>query len=163
MMCISGRSIYTIKIKPVEGSQSISMSSFANRKILITAISADSPDIRLLQQFDSLQVADTSLKIVVVPAIDLGKEGNDAAIAALKDSLSLDFIITRSAHIKKRAGGIQHPLFKWLTDMNENGHFDRDAETTGQYFIVNRNGVLYSVLGKDVPPAILRQIINQEF
>ena len=163
IMCLPTRSIYSIKVKPVEGGANISMSAYANKKILITAINAARPDIKMLQLLDSLQRADTSLRVVAVPAIDFGGEGNDAAIAALKDSLALGFIITRPGNVKKNAGGSQHPLFKWLTDFGENDHFDRDAEATGQYFIINRNGMLYSVLVKDTPTNILRQVISQEF
>lgn len=154
-------SIYNIDVQPIEGGSPVSLSSFANKKIVITTIRSVNPDTAQLNFLDSLQRADTSLKVIAVPSTDIGGAGNDNTIAGLKAALSLGFIITRSARVQKNAGSDQYPLFKWLTHVNENGHFDMDANATGQLFVVSRNGILYSVLGSDVPAAILAQVLNQ--
>lgn len=153
-------SIYDLQIESISGNN-ISMSSYANKKILITTISSVSPDIIQIEYLDSLQNSDSALRIIAVPAKDLGGSGNDAILALLADSLGIDITITKSAYVKKSAGSNQHPLFRWLTDVNENSHFDMDVEAIGQLFIVSRNGVLYSVLGNDVPVEILSQILSQ--
>lgn len=155
-------SIYDVQVEPVEGGNAISMSSYVNKKIVITVINAARPSVSQLLWLDSLQRANASLKIIAVPAIDLSDVVSDVSIAALKTGLSLDFVITRAANVKKSAGNNQHPLFKWLTHVSENAHFDRDVESTGQLFIVSRTGTLYSVLNDDVPVAMISRVLNQE-
>lgn len=154
-------SIYNIEVEPVEGGSAFSLSLFAGKKIVITTISSANPDTVQLRFLDSLQNADTSLKVIAVPSIDLSEPGSDEAIANLKAGLSLSFTITRSAMVKKSAGSDQQPLLKWLTDVNENSHFDIDAEATGQLFIVSSTGILYSVLKSDVPAEVLTKVLNQ--
>ena len=155
-------SIYDIQVLPVDGSNSISLSSYANKKILIATISAANPDKTKLIWLNSLQQADTSLRIIVVPASDLGGAGNDTSIATLKTSLSLRYVITKSANVKKNAGSNQHSLFKWLTHVSENTHFDKDVESIDQLFIVSKSGTLYSILDRKVSASVLSQALNQE-
>lgn len=152
--------IYNIQIESVAGNN-ISMASYSNKKILITTISSVSPSVNQLQFLDSIQNADTSLRIIAVPAKDIDGVGNDMVIASLIDSLDLNIVVTKSAYVKKSAGNNQFPLFKWLTDVNENMHFNTDVESIGQFFIVSKNGILYSVLGNDVPPEIFNQVLSQ--
>lgn len=153
-------SIYDIPIESISGNN-ISMSSFANKKILITTFSSIMPNVSQLQYLDSLQNSNTSLIVIAVPANDFGGIGNDATLANLINSLSIDILILKSAYVKKNAGNNQQPLFKWLTNVNENNHFDVDVEAIGQMFIVSGNGILYSVLGENVPDTVLNQVLSQ--
>jgi len=153
-------SIYDVQIISVQNS-TISISSFANKKILITTINCENPNTAQLLFLDSLQNTDTSLRVIVVPALDFGGIEHDAALVSLSNTLGLDFTIIRSAFVKKAAGNNQHPLFRWLTDVNENWHFNTDVESIGQFFIVSKTGNLYSVLSNDVSREILNQVLNQ--
>lgn len=153
-------SIYTIQIDTIEGTAT-SMASFAGKKIVISAFNASTPDAAWLQHLDSLQTGNDSLQVIAVPANDFSNAGNDATLSVLKDSLALHIVMLKATDVKKSAGGNQNLLLKWLTDVNENGHFDADVLAEGQMFIVNSNGILYSVLDKDVPDNILSQILNQ--
>jgi glutathione peroxidase-family protein len=54
-------------------------------------------------------------------------------------------------------GENQHPLFKWLTHLNKNTHFDRDVEETGQLFIISKKGTLYGILGRQVSTALVME------
>ncbi|MEP7373202.1 MAG: hypothetical protein ABI675_07390 [Chitinophagaceae bacterium] len=155
-------SIYDINIQIVSSGQPVSMSSFANQKIIIATINAVNPDTVQLRYFDSLQTADKSLIIIAVPVVDSSGAGNDRQFAKLQKSMSLDFIITRPARVTKNAGAKQHALFRWLTNVTGNGHFDTDVRTPGQLFIISRSGILYSVLESNVPARILSGVLNQE-
>src|SRR5205814_6400099 len=85
----SGQSgIYLINVVTVNG-DTVSLGSFVNKRLLVTAFNASDPNIGFLQQLDSLQRSDTSLQVIAIPANDLGGEGNDSTLANLKDSLSL--------------------------------------------------------------------------
>jgi len=155
-------SIYDMDIQLVGSGQPISMYSFANKKILIATISSTSPDTVQLRFLDSLQTSDTSLSIVAVPVLAGNNAVNDRFIAELQNRMALDFIITKSARVKKNEGTNQHSLFRWLTNVTGNGHFDADVGDPGQLFIVSRSGVLYSVLEKHVPLHILTNVLKQE-
>ena len=155
-------SIYDIDIQLVASGQPVSMYSFANKKILIATISSANPDTVQLRFLDSLQTADTSLSIIAVPVIAGKDGGNDRFIANLQSSMALDFIITKSARAKKNEGSNQHSLFRWLTNVTGNGHFDADAGGPGQLFVISRSGILYGVLEKNVPLHILTNTLKQE-
>jgi glutathione peroxidase len=155
-------SIYDIDIQLVASGQPVSMYSFANKKILIATISSDNPDTVQLRFLDSLQTTDTSLNVVAVPLIAGNDGGSDRLIANLQNSMALDFIITKSARVKKNEGINQHSLFRWLTNVTGNGHFDTDVGGPGQLFIISRSGILYSVLENNVPLHILTIVLKQE-
>ena len=91
--------------------------------------------------------------------------GNDKKLASLQDSLSAKILILQSSYVTKNAGLNQNSLLKWLTDVNQNTHFDVDVRSTEQIFIVNKKGTLYSVLtrevGSDVLNASLQENINE--
>ncbi|MEO6327695.1 MAG: hypothetical protein ABIO55_02130 [Ginsengibacter sp.] len=161
LIFFSQGSIYDIEVQPVEGGSAISISSFAGKKIIITPINSLTPDTARLKFLDSLQNTDTSLRVIAVPAIDFEGTGSNEAISNLKEVLSADILITTSASVKKSAGNDQHPLFKWLTNVGENRHFDIDVSSAGQLFVVSGSGTLYSVLPGDVPAQVLTQVLNQ--
>jgi len=155
-------SIYDIDIQLVASGQPVSMYSFANKKILIATISSINPDTLQLRFLDSLQTADASLSVIAVPVIAGNDAGNDRFIANLQNSMALDFIITKSARVKKSDGNNQHSLFRWLTNVTGNGHFDTDVGDPGQIFIISRRGILYSVFENNVPRHILTNTLKQE-
>ena len=154
-------SIYDFEVQPISGGSAVSLSTFAGKKIIITIISPLNPDTTTLAFLDSLQQSDTELQIIAVPATGLGAVGNDKNIAVLTNALSPGFIITKSAMVSKSAGIDQMPLFKWLTDVSQNRHFDIDVTAQGQYFIVSKAGTLYSVLPANVPANILTRTLNE--
>ncbi len=153
-------SIYNIQVETLEQA-TISISSFSGKKIVISPFNASNPDIAWLRHLDSLQMSNRKLQVIAVPANDFANAGSNASLSALKDSLALHLIILKSTDVKKSAGVNQNLLLKWLTHVNENGHFDVDVLAEGQMFIVSSNGILYSVLDNDVPADILNQILNQ--
>jgi glutathione peroxidase-family protein len=156
----SESSIYDISVRAIDGDL-INMSTLKNKKILITVIKAQNPDFKQLQYLQALQNVDTALKIITVPSLDFGGNGETGELASLKKSMALNFIILKPVFTRKNMGNNQHPLLKWLTSANENVHFDVDVKSVGQYFIINTKGELYSVLEKDVPANVLEEILHQ--
>lgn len=69
--------------------------------------------------------------------------------------------MTKQSQVKKETTIYQHPLFKWLTHVTENNHFDEDVDYASKLFIISRTGILYGVLPKEVPKAVLMQLLNQ--
>jgi glutathione peroxidase-family protein len=153
-------SIYNIQFKKLNGGN-VQMSEFTNKKIIIIPFNAANPELTRLHYLDSLQSIDASLQIIAVPATDFSGEGNNGALNTLSNSLSSKFVMTKQSAVKKEATIYQHVLFKWLTHVSENNHFDLDAAGVGQIFIVSQSGHLYSVLQNNVPNDILIQALNQ--
>lgn len=153
-------SIYNIQFDKL-GNGSVTMSSYANKKIVILVFNSANPDVMRLRYLDSLQNADASLQVIAVAATDLGGTGSNASLIALRNTLSTKLVMTKSTKVKKAAGNNQHPLLKWLTYVNENAHFDNDAEAAGQLFVISRTGVLYGILGTDTPDTIINSVLNQ--
>ena len=50
-------------------------------------------------------------------------------------------------YTRKTSGSQQHPLFKFLTDKDRNGHFNRDVTGPRNKFVVWTDGELIGVLG----------------
>lgn len=154
-------SFYDIEIMKPDG-QKISMASFSNKKIIITAISTSNPDYGYLKYLNYLQSQNSSLVIIAVPAIDFGGEINYERVKGIRDSLPLNIIITQPGYIKKTKGNSQQILFKWLTRVEENSHFDTDVETTDQLYVISESGVLYAVLQKPVTSEVIEQVLKQQ-
>jgi glutathione peroxidase-family protein len=153
-------SIYTIEFRKLNGG-TLNMSEFANKKIIVIAFNAVDPDVQRLKLLDSLQNADNTIQVIGVPATDFSGEGNNGALNNLSNTLSARFVMSKQSQIKKETTINQHPLIKWLTHVNENSHFDVDADGADMIFLVSNTGVLYSVLPKQAPTAVLLQAINQ--
>jgi glutathione peroxidase len=153
-------SIYDINIRTINDDQ-VNMSAFKNKRILITTIKAKNPDFKHLQYLQSLQNADTALKIIAVPSLDFGGTGEVQELISLKNSMALNYIILKPVFTKKNTGSLQNDLLRWLTNANDNIHFNVDVKGIGQYFIVNKKGQLYSVLEKEVPANVLEEILHQ--
>ncbi len=152
-------SLYSIQLQSLDGT-TLSMSSFKGKKIIIAAFNAARPPKTQLRLLDSIQQSDMELAVIVIPSLDSGGTGTDQNLRQLRDSLSLHFIVTRPALVKKAASTTQNRLFKWLTDASENLHFNVDWESEEQVFVINGKGTLYAVLGKGAPISILQDVLK---
>lgn len=142
-------SIYSFSI-PLNGN-SQSLSGYEGKKILVVTLptvqnaAADS----MLYSLDTLSTAHTNtLKVIAVPSIEDGFTEVQASTLNTwyHSKLNSQVLITDGLYTHKASGLQQHPLFKWLTDVNQNTHFDIDAEGPGYKFFTNGNGQLYGVL-----------------
>lgn len=154
------KSIYDIRINKLDGIET-GISAFIDKKILITTVSAITPRLAYIEFLDSLRKADKELVVIVLPAIDFDGKGNDIKIKDVTDSIKPEIIFTKEVNVKKNAGKDQHELFNWLTNAEENGHFDIDVISEEQMFFLNRKGTLYSVLPKEAPDSVKIQALSQ--
>lgn len=160
-LLIAQGSIYETSVETSDGA-TLNMSLFQNRKILVTVIKAEKPDTTQLNKLDSLQQADSSVTIIAVPTNEFGGNGTNSGIAGIINTRTPSFIITKIEQTRKSAGPDQHPLFKWLTNVQENGHFDTDITGLGQIFLVSRSGTLFGVLSAESDPGLLSELLNVE-
>jgi hypothetical protein len=143
-------SVYQQQFQSLSGTTA-SLGSYAGKRILIALCNPAQLNLTWLQSLNTLSKADSSsLQVILVPLIDLDTTGVPLPSAArlksvLVDSLHINFIITASGYGKK-ASVSQMPLLKWLTNKNSNVHFDNDASTVSQMFVIGGNGLLYAEL-----------------
>lgn len=153
-------SIYDIQVNTIDGDK-INFSSYQGKKIIISEFDVMVPDINQLVFLDSLQTISDSVVVIGVPAVDFSGTRTLQDLITLRDSLNLHFLITEPVSVKKIADTGQSPLFKFLTNSNENGHFDEEVEEPDQLYFIDGTGTLYSVLRKETPHNVINDVFNQ--
>ena len=153
-------SFYDIKFETLDGSV-IKTSAYKGKKVVIAVVSGNAAGVTLVRYLDSMQKATLNLQVIAIPTGDFDGSISTQNLKELKKNISI--VVTKPLKVKKANVSLQHPLFQWLTQVQENQHFDRDVEAEGQVFVVSAKGTLYSVLPKDVPAKVLSMVINQPF
>jgi glutathione peroxidase len=150
---------YDLEINASDGSL-IKLSKYQGKKIVIGEFNAASPDGAQLRFLDSLQKANkNNLIVMAVPALDFGTMNTESDKAMTKFS-NLSIIITQPVKVKKEAKADQHPLFRWLTNSNDNKHFNNDVFEEGLFFIVDEKGNMRGTLGKKSPVQAWGKVLN---
>jgi glutathione peroxidase-family protein len=153
-------SFYDIKFEALDGTL-VKTSAYQGKKVIVAVISAGASGDSLVTYLDSVQNANSMIKVIVVPTGDFNGSVDNQKLKDLKKNKNI--AVAKPLKVKKSNGSQQHPLFVWLTQSKENRHFDSDVVGEGQVFVVSAKGTLYSVLPAGVPRNILAQVINQSF
>jgi glutathione peroxidase len=144
--CLMG--IYDFSVPKIEGGN-YSLSASQGKKIMIITLpiernaAADS----MLYCLDTLAAAHNSnLTVIGVPSYEDGytPSSKQNLLEWYRSKLDSTIVITEGLYTHK--SNSQHALFKWLTDVSQNGSFDMDVEGLGHKFFINTNGELYGVL-----------------
>lgn len=157
----AGLDIYSIRFPDYNGTQ-INMSSYRSKKIIITAFNGKSPDISFLRYLNQLQSKYPSVQIIAIPATDFSGLDNLQQLSKLKDTEKLRFIIGKPSLVQQKNTKQQHPLFQWLTQKEQNTHFNIDVESTELLYLVSTKGTLYAVLDKMTTSDVLEKTLNQK-
>lgn len=141
---------FQFSVDKIEGGKD-SLVHYQGMKVLIVTLPASvSPaGDTLLMSLDSLGMARVGqLKIIAVPSVEAGfsQVNRDALKQWYRSKLGAHIVVTDGMYTRKMSGSLQHPLFKWLTDVAINKVFDIDAESAGYKYFINAGGVLYGVL-----------------
>ena len=165
---VTVESIYSHSVISIEGNNK-PLNAYLGKKMLIITLPTvqNASNYSLLHSLDSLRAANPgSLVIIGVPAYE------DGYTPAIKESLKTwyrsilnnNIIITEGLYTRKTSGSQQHPLFKFLTDKERNGHFNRDISGPGNKFFVWTDGELMGVLGPQTrlgSPAMISLLLGQ--
>ena len=156
--------LYDLQFNTLDSSAVVSMSNFEGRQLIIIEFDASNPDRLRLQSLDTLyRNSNGLLSVIAVPAQDFGTPMPYESLKSfLRDTLELSYMISDVAYTQKAAGAAQHALFKWLTNVNENLHFDDDITDEGQMFVISEAGILYAVLHNNLRPndPLMQSILN---
>jgi glutathione peroxidase-family protein len=156
----SESSFYNIEVAK-SNEDKISLTSLKSKKVLVTAFNTSNPDYGYLKYLNTLQIENSQLAIIAVPAMDFGGEISDKRLKSIRDSIPTNIIVTKPGYVKKQKGNSQHKLFKWLTSVDENSHFDVDVQTDDPLYLISESGILYAVLHKTVTTEVLVQLLKQ--
>lgn len=147
-------SIYDQAVNDIE-SNSISLSGYSGKKLLFIVLPLTSSDttvrqqlLRFQQRYDSSRV-----RIIGLVAMEEGYSSeNKAAVEELyADNIQAGLLLTTGIAVRKSSGSSQAPLLQWLTNKDNNLHYDQDADEVGKKFFVSETGRLYAVLGASTP------------
>jgi len=146
-------SIYTLSVVTIEGNTR-AMGTYSGKKLLIITLPTvqNSSNDLLLHDLDSLGLANAdSLIIIATPSYEDGyTPANKSALTTwYRSILNSNIVITDGLYTRKTSGTQQHPLFKWLTDKEKNGHFDLDVTGTRNKFFIWTDGELTGVLSAE--------------
>ena len=136
------KSIYDIESNSLQGKPS-NLSLFKGKKILFVNVASKcgfTPQYKELQKLHNLY--EESLVVIGVPCNQFGKQepGNSSEINEFcQVNYGVSFLITEKISVK---GKEQHPLYRWLTDKNENGRRNSSVKWNFQKYLINEDGEL---------------------
>ena len=146
----------------------ISLATYRGKKVLISLFDAGNPNRKWLAALDTLYLQNiNSIVVIAVPVTNFQAAVHD--INSLKkliyDTLKLSYPVTAVSKAKKTDGVAQHSLLAWLTNINQNAHFDVDIDKVGEMFVLSENGKLFARLkepipanGKDMKKILMQQV-----
>ena len=158
---IAQKDLFEIQIHTLDG-ELITMKKFEGKKILMVVISPDNMNNHRLTFLDSLQVANPSVIVIVIPALDFGGNKNEEILEGIKNNMPVHFIITSPGEVKKNKGERQIRLLKWLTTDTENLHFNAEVITDDQLYFVSQSGILHAVLEKGASANLINKLLKEE-
>ena len=138
----SKKSIYDIEINSLQG-KPINLSLFKGKKILFVNVASKcgfTPQYEELQKLHNLY--EENLVVIGVPCNQFGKQepGNSSEINEFcQVNYGVSFLITEKVSVK---GKEQHPLYRWLTDKNENGRKNSSVKWNFQKYLISEDGEL---------------------
>ncbi|HRE62304.1 MAG TPA: hypothetical protein PKU77_00860 [Ferruginibacter sp.] len=155
---------YSLSFQDVNGN-TIQMSSFQGKRILISNIATASPKAGQLVGLQQLQQQySDSLVVIVFPSNSFGNEPKtNAQIKAYCDtSVHNTFIIAAKTNV---TGSGTHPVFSWLASQSQNGQMNAVAQADFVKFLINKDGELAGFFSSKISPddAGIVQAINASY
>jgi len=146
------RSFYDLHFRSNKG-QEISMADFKGKKVLIVNTASDCGYTHQYEDLEKLYKGNAN-KLVVIgfPANDF-KEQEKGSDADIEKFCQLNYGVTFPL-AKKEAVVLpgQQPVFKWLSNQEENGWNDKQPQWNFCKYLVDENGVLLGYFGPAVSP-----------
>ena len=147
------KSFYDLEAQVNDGSL-IHFSQFAGKKILLVNTASECGYTDQYSELEKLyQQYQGKLIILGFPANDFKNQekGDDATIAAFcKLNYDISFPLMRKSQVIKADG--QNSVYRWLTDLQQNGWCNHQPDWNFSKYLVNENGVLTNYFSQNVSP-----------
>lgn len=143
-------SVYTYSFHKLDGGNQ-SLSLFQGKKMLIVTLPVQQSATQdsLLYSLDTLAAARQSqLTVIGVPSREDGylPSNKNQLRQWYRSKLGNYIVLADGMYTRKSSGSQQHGLFKWLTTVAYNEHFNIDVEGPWMKFFVKSNGILDGVI-----------------
>jgi glutathione peroxidase len=154
---------YSFSINTANG-DTLKLNDYKGKKILFMTLGPtdkDTAQCRLLRDFQK-KYSD-QLVVIGVPSKESGCTISDAvAIQQYFTGKNLNIKITEPLYVGK-SSAVQSPVFAWLTHIDQNKHFDKDAQEAGYKFFIDEQGTLYAVMSnlQKLDAAVINNIVNK--
>lgn len=144
-------SIYNLQFQDIDGN-TVSMSQYQGKKILLVNIATGSPRVSQLAGLQQLhQQYGDSLVVIGFPSNSFGSESRSNA--EIKQFCQANYGVTFLLAAKTEVAGQQaHPIFNWLANVSENGVIGVPAQKNFQKFLISKNGTLVAYYVPVVEP-----------
>lgn len=155
---VAQSSFYSLRLAEVD-SATINLADFRGMKVVVAAVSPARLQSIRPKVFDSLQAAFPKVVFLIIPCEDF--EGRqDDILSSINNRPSKRARLFAYAQAKKENKDKQHPLFRWLSSVELNGHFDDDIQN-GQIFIIDEAGELYAQINNGIPLKSIHELLTQ--
>jgi glutathione peroxidase len=146
------KSFYDFKMEAIDGKM-IDFATYKGKKVLLVNVASQ---CGYTPQYEQLQALHEKYgnKVVVLgfPANNFGGQepGTNEEIAQFcKKNYGVTFQMFKKISVK---GSDMHPLYKWLSDKNQNGWNDQAPTWNFCKYLVNEKGELVKFFGSGVSP-----------
>lgn len=147
-------SIYSIHYQDA-GGNTISMSQYQGKKILIVNIASESPEAAVqLPQLEQLyQQYKDSLVVIGFPSNDFGNEprSTEEIRLLMQNTYQAVFPVAARTGVKDSTGNT-HPLYQWLQHKTENGSMDVHISKDFQKILIDKDGSVIAFFGSRILP-----------
>jgi len=156
----SQSTLHAVKFQSLTGTV-IDMKNYKGKKMIVYTMGSAS-DFVSVKKLKQLVGGNDSLIAFIVPVDDFKNSNIGANVKEfLRDSLPKNFIVTGVCSTKSRAVSNGHPLLKWLSNKDQNTHFDFDFNEPGQALFINAKAELYAnILRCDFSAISVKKILN---
>ena len=151
---------YSQQVQLLNG-DTFSLRAFEGKKILIASVSPENLYGGQDNYLDSIQTANPSIVVIVIPALDFGGDRNGTIVDSLKNKTGLKILITTATYVTQASGNMQDALMNWLTHFTGNTHFNQEVTTDTNFYVISTKGELQAVLDKTTPSSVIDLVINQ--
>jgi len=147
------KTLYDFKAKTIDG-HDFDFSTLKGKKVLIVNIATEcslAPQLKKLQDLYE-EYGGEDFEIIAFPCNDFGKQepgNNDEIMEVCTNKYEVTFQMMEKITIK---GDDCHPIYKWLTNSEENGVLQAKVTWNYQKFLINENGEVLDSLSPIASP-----------
>jgi len=146
---LHSQSFSQISFKTLSG-DTVLMPSLVGKKTLFFLVPLDQGDVHYSQLQAFKNRYEDTIRIVGIPSIEDGFQSmNSSSIQSLYNGMGI--VLAEGMYTKKSSNSNQSALMKWLTNKNQNLHFDMEVGGVGHKFFVDEKGRLFAVMPPQAP------------
>lgn len=148
---LMAQNFHDLSINSIDGNE-IKMSQYKGKNVLIVNVASFCGYTSQYTDLQALSEKFENLEVIGVPCNQFGFQeplSTDSIKSFCSSKYAVTFPMTEKTKVK---GKSQHPLFKWLTDKEQNKLDDYKVSWNFNKFLIDENGQLISHHGSSVSP-----------